>query len=53
LTQNAPQEPTAAISEAASAVRQMFIALVNEGFTEHQALVIIGQILAANTGSAQ
>jgi hypothetical protein len=31
-------------------MRQTFIALMNEGFTDHQALIIIGQILAANSG---
>jgi hypothetical protein len=46
MAANAPQEPTAEIREAASAVRQTFVALVNEGFTEHQALVIVGQILS-------
>lgn len=46
MTSNAPQEPTAAIREAASAVRQTFVALVNEGFSEHQALQIVGHILS-------
>lgn len=42
---NSPQEPTAEIRQAASAVRQTFVALVNEGFTERQALVIVGELL--------
>lgn len=47
LPPNAPQEPSAEIRTAASALRQMYVALTNEGFTEHQALVIIGHALAA------
>lgn len=43
----APREPSADIRQAASALRQMFIALTAEGFDERQALVIIGQVLAA------
>lgn len=35
----------------ASIARQTFIALTLEGFTEQQALVIIGQMIAANSGS--
>jgi hypothetical protein len=53
LPSNSPQEPTADIRAAASAVRQTFVALVNEGFTEYQALVIIGQILSANGGGSK
>jgi hypothetical protein len=33
--------------EAANMLRQMFIALINEGFTETQALKIVAAILAA------
>lgn len=40
-------EPAADIRQLASAVRQTFVALTQEGFTEHQALVIVGQILVA------
>jgi hypothetical protein len=47
VTGNAPQEPTAEIRTAASFMRQWFVALANEGFSENQALVIIGQMLAA------
>lgn len=45
----APMEPSAELRQAANAMRQMFIALTNEGFTAQQALTIIGQMLAANT----
>lgn len=40
-------EPSADTREAAHGVREMFVALVMEGFTENQALIIVGQILAA------
>lgn len=43
------EEPSADIRQAASAVRQMFVALVQDGFTESQALVIVGHMIA--TGS--
>jgi hypothetical protein len=36
--------------QAASALRQMYVALMAEGFTEQQALVILGQAIAANGG---
>lgn len=44
---NGPIEPSADIRVAAHAVRQIYLALVTEGFTEQQALTIVGQILAA------
>lgn len=47
MTPNAPQEPSADLRTTANMLRQTFVALTNEGFTERQALVIIGQILAA------
>jgi hypothetical protein len=47
---NNPQEPTAEIRQAASFVRQWFIGLINEGFTEQQALVIIGQMIVGGSG---
>jgi hypothetical protein len=47
MTLNGPQEPSADLRAAASSVRQMFVALVNEGFTESQALAIVGHILVA------
>ena len=45
---NGPTEPSADLRELASALWQMFVALCNEGFDERQALVVIGQVLAAN-----
>lgn len=40
-------EPSADLRQTANHLRQTFVALVQEGFTEQQALVIIGQILSA------
>lgn len=45
-----PMEPSADMREAANGLRQLYVALTNEGFSDQQALVIIGQILAANGG---
>jgi hypothetical protein len=44
---NGPIEPPADMRAAAKQLRSLFISLTNEDFTEQQALVIIGQILAA------
>lgn len=48
---NGPIEPAADLRELANVLRQTFIALTLEGFTEQQALAIVGQILAANGGA--
>ena len=45
-------EPNAEMRTLASALWQMFTALTQQGFTEAQALVIIGQTLAAATAKA-
>lgn len=42
-----PREPSADLRQVASHLHQMFVALVNEGFTENQALQMIASILAA------
>jgi hypothetical protein len=47
---NGPIEPAADLRQLANTLRQTFLALVQEGFTEQQALTIIGQILAAQSG---
>lgn len=44
---NGPIEPAADKRQAAYELRQMYLALTQEGFTEREALAIIGQILAA------
>lgn len=45
---NGPKEPAADLRQLASLLHQTFVSLCQEGFTEQQALVVIGQILAAN-----
>lgn len=47
-----PTEPSADLRTMASALWQMFVALTAEGFSEQQALAIIGQVIAANTGKS-
>lgn len=49
---NGPIEPAAELRQLASAVRQTYLALVQEGFTEAEALKIVGMILAANGGGS-
>lgn len=46
-------EPASDLRQLASTLWQMFVALRPEGFTEHQALVMIGQVLAAGQGGKQ
>lgn len=41
------KEPNAGVRQAASGMKEMFNALQEQGFTEYQALVIIGQMLGA------
>lgn len=43
------EEPGADMRQAAKAMRGVFVALVHEGFTENQALVIVGQMLIAGS----
>lgn len=45
---NGPVEPAADMRKFAAGMRQIYIALIQEGFTQQEALVIIGQLLAAN-----
>jgi hypothetical protein len=43
-------EPSSDIRQLAALLRQTFIALQDEGFTEKQAIAIIGEILASQMG---
>lgn len=43
-------EPSADMRMFASSLRQMYIALLMEGFTEPESLAIIGHVLAATLG---
>jgi len=49
MADNGPVEPDATSRKFAKTLRQLFLALTLEGFTETQALVVIGQIVAATT----
>jgi len=42
------EEPAAMWRGMASNLRQIFVALVQEGFSENQALIIVGQTLTAS-----
>jgi hypothetical protein len=44
-------EPSADLRQFAYTTRQMHAALIAEGFTDQQALAIIGQVLAAGLGN--
>lgn len=47
------KEPSADLRSLASTIRQMYVALLDEGFTEQQALIIVGQMLSsANAGGS-
>jgi len=50
---NGPIEPSADAREFAGACFQIYTALTLEGFSEQQALVIIGQMIAANQGGSK
>ncbi|MGH8572532.1 MAG: hypothetical protein ACREX8_08150, partial [Gammaproteobacteria bacterium] len=45
-----PMEPSADMRQAANHLRQLYVALTREGFSEQQALVIIGQCIAGQRG---
>lgn len=50
---NGPTEPSADMRQTASLLWQMYVALTLEGFSEQQALTIIGYAIAAsNPGGA-
>lgn len=46
-----PVEPSAVVRQAAKAMHEVFVALINEGFTETQAMHIIGVMLHAQIQS--
>lgn len=43
---NGPEEPSSDARQFAARLRDLFVALTAEGFTERQALIMIGQVLA-------
>jgi len=51
VVSNGPIEPNADMRVMANALRQMFLALIQEGFNEQQAMQIVGVTLAASFGN--
>lgn len=49
---NFPKEASADLRQFAAQFRAMYLALVEEGFSEQQALAIIGQVIAAGIANA-
>jgi hypothetical protein len=47
------REPSADLRAAASGLFELYVALTDQGFTEQQALVVLGQVIAANGGGKQ
>lgn len=47
---NGPTEPAAEFRQLASVYWQMFVALHQEGFSEAQALAVVGHVIAAAMG---
>ena len=47
MSDRPPMEPSADMRTTANQLRQMFVALLAEGFSEREALVIVGQVVAA------
>jgi hypothetical protein len=46
-------EPSADLRFMANFLRQTYVALTLEGFTSQEALMIVGQILVANSGGRE
>lgn len=46
-------EPSADLRQGARDLRQLFIALINEDFSEKQALAIIGSVIAAGRNGGE
>lgn len=49
---NGPEEASAEMRTAARALRDMYVALIAEGFTVSEALTIIGHAISGNGGRA-
>ncbi len=48
---NHPHEPSAANRAAARELRDLYLALRQEGFSEREALAVVGEILRGATGN--
>lgn len=51
MSDEAPEEASAGMRVLARTLRDMYVALTAEGFTEQQALNMVGTALAAFTGA--
>jgi hypothetical protein len=49
VTQSEPQDPVSALAAAAAQAHELYVTLIGGGFSESQALYLVGQILAAST----
>ena len=47
MAEKAPEEASAAMRAMARTVRDWYVALIGEGFTSSEALIIVGQLLRA------
>lgn len=47
-----PMEPSAANRQFAHALREMFVALIAEGFTRDESLTLIAHVLKAKSGES-
>ena len=45
-----PNDPVSALAEGAANLHEMFLALLHAGFTEDQALYLVGQQIQAGSG---
>lgn len=50
---NSPEEPNAQSRAFAATMRNLYTALVQTGFTEQQALTIVGQVVTAAFGKGK
>jgi hypothetical protein len=48
MPQTSPREPSAQMRTAAGQLHELFVALIEQGFTQDQALKILGSMLASS-----
>lgn len=53
LTKSPTEEPSADSRQFARAMRDLFVALQAEGFSERQAILLLGQAIAAAQGTSE
>lgn len=47
-----PEDPITLLAEGAAQLHELFLAYIGAGFTEHQALFLIGQMIQASIQGA-